>query len=323
MIRPKQQNKIVDKFHNNTFFNLPLIRYKLLTIVVLVIVILLMQQVIVKGNRLTIPLIHKPTITPTNIPSNTPSPSPTITWGEEAIKILTENKNNKCPDVNTIYQWMKSLIDKNFISSREEMEKLKNDNKFYWACFLAFEETYKSQAYQKSTLPSNDSNPLVNCQVHANCGGGNTLLMQSECNNSTCCQINGKWVFYKDKDQCLKDQGNNNDTINNNYQLSQSQNGQANPSYNFPNYDLIKPTITCIVSYPCTGKNETYYTDQYTCDFMQSGAASTCSLYDSIKKMKEISNFDLPTIAVPKVDYSPHTDPTPTCRMTPYGCFSN
>lgn len=55
-------------------------------------------------------------------------------------------------------------------------------------------------------VPTIDPNPPVLCNVSPNCGGGTTPLRQSECNNSTCCQIGDKWIFYKDKVQCGRDQ---------------------------------------------------------------------------------------------------------------------
>ncbi len=60
-----------------------------------------------------------------------------------------------------------------------------------------------------------DPDPPVLCRMSAECGGGTTPLRKSECDTSTCCQINGKWIFYKDKSQCLKDQGGNSESSNN------------------------------------------------------------------------------------------------------------
>ena len=54
--------------------------------------------------------------------------------------------------------------------------------------------------------PTIDPDPPVLCNISANCGGGTTPLRQSECANSTCCQIGNNWVFYKDKNQCVQDQ---------------------------------------------------------------------------------------------------------------------
>jgi len=73
------------------------------------------------------------------------------------------------------------------------------------------------QVQQKQNYPSTNSNndQAVHCNIHPNCGGGTTPLKKSECDNSICCQINGKWVFYKDKYQCGLDQGQNTNTNTN------------------------------------------------------------------------------------------------------------
>ncbi|MFH2062279.1 MAG: hypothetical protein ABIJ43_04820 [Candidatus Beckwithbacteria bacterium] len=67
---------------------------------------------------------------------------------------------------------------------------------------------------------------MINCNISSNCGGGTTYIKKSECDNSVCCQIGDKWVFYKDKNQCNKDQESN------------------QPSYNYPTY-----------TYPTTNNN--------------------------------------------------------------------
>lgn len=54
--------------------------------------------------------------------------------------------------------------------------------------------------------PTTDSDPLILCNVHPNCGGGTISLKKSECDNSVCCQIGDKWIFYKDKSKCDPDQ---------------------------------------------------------------------------------------------------------------------
>lgn len=80
-------------------------------------------------------------------------------------------------------------------------------------------------------------------------------------------------------------------------------------------------SITCIVNYPCTGKSYTYQVDQDTCNFMQSGAASTCS---TAKAIEEMNNIAHPTIVYPQanpIDGSIHIDSTPT-PVVPYG-YSN
>jgi peptidoglycan hydrolase-like protein with peptidoglycan-binding domain len=58
-----------------------------------------------------------------------------------------------------------------------------------------------------------DPDPLINCLVHPNCGGGTRLLRKSVCDQSICCQIGNSWIFYESKDKCLQDQNNLNQYI--------------------------------------------------------------------------------------------------------------
>ncbi len=51
-----------------------------------------------------------------------------------------------------------------------------------------------------------DPNPIITCNVSANCGGGTRQLRKNVCDNSTCCQIGDSWLFYEDKDKCIVDQ---------------------------------------------------------------------------------------------------------------------
>jgi len=54
---------------------------------------------------------------------------------------------------------------------------------------------------------------------------------------------------------------------------------------------------------------------------MQSGAASTCSTSDAIKKMQDISNPNYTYPQATPIDGTIHIDPTPTSGV-PFG-FSN
>ena len=68
---------------------------------------------------------------------------------------------------------------------------------------------------QVNTGNSNDPNRPVHCNVHANCGGGTTPLTQAECKQSICCETEtGKWIFYKDREQCSRNQGDKNTNQN-------------------------------------------------------------------------------------------------------------
>ena len=66
----------------------------------------------------------------------------------------------------------------------------------------------------KPTIIPIDTEPIVNCNISANCGGGTRKIKQSECNNGTCCQIGSNWIFYTSKQKCIEDQNINN---SNNY----------------------------------------------------------------------------------------------------------
>lgn len=43
----------------------------------------------------------------------------------------------------------------------------------------------------------------VNCTVDTNCGGGTKRIKKSECNGSTCCRINGSYVFTLNTKDCV------------------------------------------------------------------------------------------------------------------------
>jgi len=90
--------------------------------------------------------------------------------------------------------------------------------------------------------PANDSDPPVHCKVHVNCGGGTTPLKKSECENSICCQIGNKWIFYKDKNQCLRGQGERTGDSNNTATIT------------YPKYP------ECLIYYPALGYSRTYTT---------------------------------------------------------------
>lgn len=53
---------------------------------------------------------------------------------------------------------------------------------------------------------ANPEEPIL-CPLPVECGGGTIPLKRGECESSTCCGfLSGKWVFYKDKNQCIEDQ---------------------------------------------------------------------------------------------------------------------
>ena len=70
---------------------------------------------------------------------------------------------------------------------------------------------------------------IVNCNISSNCGGGTKNLRKSVCDNSTCCEVNGRWVFYEDNNKCNEDQKKNQP----NYDL---------PNYTYPITEYNSPT---------------------------------------------------------------------------------
>jgi len=159
--------------------------------------------------------------------------------------------------------------------------------------------------------PTIDPDPIVDCKFT---NITTMKLRRSVCQKSTDCQINGKWYYYVSVNECEQAQQKywtNLDltTSNKNY-----------PSGN-SGFGGMSSTITCVVSYPCTGNTYTYEIDQSTCDFMKSGALSTCSTADAIKRMQEISNVTYAPIHVPTIDTSINFEPSPTIGV-PFG-YSN
>lgn len=85
---------------------------------------------------------------------------------------------------------------------------------------------------------------LIECKSEL-CDGG--WMTQGECANSTCCQIGNKWIFYKNKSQCVKDQ--------------QALNQNPSPNTSSPSYIYNPPQsyLPCTIYYPALNRTETYY----------------------------------------------------------------
>ena len=105
-----------------------------------------------------------------------------------------------------------------------------------------------------------NTDPIINCGISAECGGGSRQMKKSECTQTTCCQIGNKWYFYLSKTKCLADQA--------------SANQAKTPSYNtLPNY------APCTVYYPVLGYSQTYnYISPAQCLTWQQQAGSYSSL---------------------------------------------
>jgi len=92
---------------------------------------------------------------------------------------------------------------------------------------------------QINSFESN-GDPIVNCRIHANCGGGYKNIRRSECDNSTCCEVGSKWYFYTDQNKCDQDQSSYN-----------SQNSNKTNSTNITNSNSVQTTTTNI-TFPTT-----------------------------------------------------------------------
>ncbi len=87
-----------------------------------------------------------------------------------------------------------------------------------------------------------DSDPFVNCNVNSNCGGGTKSVKNSECSNSTCCEVGGEWYFYTDKNKCAQDQNSYN-----NSQYTNTTNYNTNhPTTSTYTYSTTQPQNTPI-----------------------------------------------------------------------------
>lgn len=90
----------------------------------------------------------------------------------------------------------------------------------------------------KPTSVPTDTDPMINCNISANCGGGTRRIKQSECSNGTCCQIGSSWIFYTSKQKCDEDQEKYNFSGSYNYSSS------TNPTpTNIPVSTNVAPTV--------------------------------------------------------------------------------
>ncbi len=111
-----------------------------------------------------------------------------------------------------------------------------------------------------------DPDPLINCSVHANCGGGTRLLKKSICDQSTCCQIGDTWIFYESKTKCLEDQKSLTFKQNNNFL-----NNNQYPTYSLPKFSPPQ-YYPCTLYYPALKIFQTYtslYKTKEECDRAQ------------------------------------------------------
>lgn len=102
-----------------------------------------------------------------------------------------------------------------------------------------------------------EPNYMMDCNVHANCGGGTKRIQKKECDDSICCEIGGKWYFYRSKEKCNEDQ---NKYFSNNVQIPTL---EPLPTYEpIPTTDLSIPTPYPTVKYSSPTPDMDYIQDQ-------------------------------------------------------------
>lgn len=129
-------------------------------------------------------------------------------------------------------------------------ENYKTTKKDPWWTTLIQESHFYNNENVPTPSPTVTPRPttvMVNCLISAECGGGSKLLAKSVCDNSTCCQITGKgWVFYQNKQDCIKDQNIANNTVKTVIPTTTNQ-------VNTTNYPL------CTVYYPALKYSQSYF----------------------------------------------------------------
>ena len=176
--------------------------------------------------------------------------------------------------------------------------------------------TPTKQIQKVVNYPTSTPDPIISCNVHANCGGGTRSLRRSICEQSICCQVGGVWLFYENDSKCIEDQNNRLYSNNN-----------SNP-YN-GNYESVKiPCASNDERFPYNFGELTYTeckikTDQYWADRKaELGPLPEADhLQKAIQELYDIGHPTYPPIVVPTIDGRIYFDPTPTIGV-PYG-FSN
>lgn len=112
----------------------------------------------------------------------------------------------------------------------------------------------------KYNIPTPDPDPITTCNIHANCGGGSRQMKKSECNQTICCQIEGKWYFYLSKEKCLQNQREWADYHKRNYYA---------PSYNFPAYTYTPAPIPTYQPLPTPTPDYSYLVEELEKEYQE------------------------------------------------------
>lgn len=156
------------------------------------------------------------------------------------------------------------------VKPTEGIKKINDKNK----------DSNQKKIVQPTQIPDQSNQP-VHCNIHPNCGGGSTPLTKAECEKSICCQIDNKWIFYKDNKQCEKDQRKNSskqtlikcETDLGTYQLSKSDcdyyQQLSKSQQNSNNYQPTHKTIEPIEKANTTQSNSNFDYEQYEYEMLQ------------------------------------------------------
>lgn len=149
------------------------------------------------------------------------------------------------------------LISVGFLYANDK--KLTQEHKTYKSSIPSTNLKITPNSTPKPTVPTKKST-LINCNIHINCGGGTKQMTQSECVNSTCCQIGDRWYLYSSSNKCNEDQAEY--AANNKYVPS-------NVPTRIPSLKLDPGPINtdwvpqnqypeCTIYYPTLERSETY-----------------------------------------------------------------
>ena len=109
----------------------------------------------------------------------------------------------------------------------------------------------------RGVMTTQDNDPIVNCLITPECGGGTKTLKSSECKNVTCCQLNEGWFLYSSREQC-----------------SQAQKGSTSKDYTNSNY------FPCSIYHPSTNTISNYsYMTLEQCNSAQLTASQETPYY--------------------------------------------
>lgn len=137
---------------------------------------------------------------------------------------------------------------------------------------------------RRISSPTSNPDPIVNCNIHANCGGGTKQMTKNDCQQSTCCEIGSNWYVYPNNSACDQAQEN----YSNLY--------KSRSTTNYP---------PCTVYYPALGYSN-------TCNYI---SPAQCASWQALANSSSTTSY-------PQETYSPQytipPDPYGTWTPTQY-----